>query len=84
MKQKKFFEHFNYVALFGVIGTLCCFVVFSALNYLIFEIFDFTQINPVTGESMPFKLLLKEILMMSAVMCSSDVVAAASIIKFDQ
>ena len=56
MKWKKFFEHFNYVALFGVFGTICCFILFSTFNIIAFELFDFEQINLATGETSMFKL----------------------------
>lgn len=33
LKRKKFFKHFNYIALFGIFGTFICYAVFSALTY---------------------------------------------------
>lgn len=58
LKRKKFFQHFNYISLFGIIGTLVAFGSFSLLNYTMFEIFPFTKYNPRTGDYHPFKLTL--------------------------
>ncbi len=84
LKRKKFFQHFNYITLFGVVGTFVAFLAFSGLNFLLFEIFAFEKYNPETGVYSPFKLTLVEILLFSSVMCCSDTVAAVSIIKFDE
>lgn len=39
---------------------------------------------PETGESVQFKLTLREILLLCSLMCSSDVVAAVSLIDFQK
>jgi len=84
LKRKKFFQHFNYITLFGVVGTFVAFLSFSVLNFLLFELISFDKYNPNTGEYSPFKLSLTEILLFSSVMCCSDTVAAVSIIKFEE
>lgn len=46
LKRKKFFQHFNYITLFGVVGTFVAFLSFSVLNYLLFELISFDKYNP--------------------------------------
>ena len=43
LKRKKFFQHFNYIALFGILGTFVCFTVFSFLTYYAFELIPMTK-----------------------------------------
>lgn len=84
MKRRKFFQHFNYIALFGIAGTFACFVFFAILTYAAFEMFPITKWVPELHEWIPFKPTMEEILLLSSLMCSSDVVAAVSIIKFEE
>lgn len=49
MKRKKFFEHFGYIMLFGLVGTIVCFLTFAFLSW-VFVQFDFMQkYNGATG-----------------------------------
>lgn len=82
MKRKKFFQHFNYVALFGVVGTFACFVFFSIFTAVIFMYQPMEKFTPDTGEYGEFTCTLREILLLCSLMCSSDVVAAVSLIDF--
>lgn len=84
MKRRKFFQHFNYIALFGIAGTFACFVFFALLTWVAFELFPITKWAPELHEWVAFKPSLEEILLLSSLMCSSDVVAAVSIIKFEE
>jgi NhaP-type Na+/H+ or K+/H+ antiporter len=34
MRRKRFFENFGYISLFGVLGTVITFLVFSVMTYL--------------------------------------------------
>lgn len=84
MKRKKFFEHFNYIALFGVLGTFACFVIFSIFTAAVFYYEPMYKYVPLTGETIKFELTLREILLLCSLMCSSDVVAAVSLIDFQK
>lgn len=84
MKRKKFFQHFNYIALFGIAGTFACFVLFSLLTSLLFYIQPMEKYIPETGMTEEFRLTLREILLLCSLMCSSDVVAAVSLIDFQK
>ena len=82
MKRKKFFQHFNYIALFGVLGTFAWFILFSVFTAFIFFMTPMSKYNPTTGESGYFKWTIREILLLSSLLCSSDVVAAVSLIDY--
>jgi sodium/hydrogen exchanger-like protein 6/7/sodium/hydrogen exchanger 8 len=84
MKRKKFFQHFNYIALFGICGTFTCFTFFSFFTGLLFYIQPMSKYIPETGVTEDFKLTLREILLLCSLMCSSDVVAAVSLIDFQK
>lgn len=82
MKRKKFFQHFNYIALFGIAGTFACFTCFSIFTAFTFYVHPMTKFVPGSGVSEVFTLTLREILLLCSLMCSSDVVAAVSLINF--
>lgn len=84
LKRRKFFKHFNYIALFGILGTFVCFCCFAAFTTFIFRMFTFQKWVPETGDWTTFMPTLEEILLLSSLMCSSDVVAAVSIINFNE
>jgi sodium/hydrogen exchanger 8 len=46
LKKKKFFQHFNYIALFGVLGTIVTFVAFTCLTMLVMQFDILTKYNP--------------------------------------
>jgi len=84
MKRKKFFQHFNYVALFGVVGTFTWFTFFSFFTGMLFYLHPMDKYIPETGVTEKFELTLREILLLCSLMCSSDVVAAVSLIDFQK
>ena len=84
MKRKKFFQHFNYITLFGVFGTFACFIFFSFFTATIFYIQPMSKYIPDLGVNEEFTLTLREILLLCSLMCSSDVVAAVSLIDFQK
>lgn len=84
LKRKRFFMHFNYIFLFGVIGTFCGFIVYAFLHILMFKMFSFEKYDLLTGEYEPFEMLLVENLLISAMLSSSDAIAAVSIVNFDE
>lgn len=85
MYRKKFFANIRNITLFGVLGTFITFAVFSGLTYLVLQYVTFTQtqIDPKTGESITttVSLTTMEILLMCSLLCSSDVIAAVSLLN---
>ena len=49
MKRKKFFENFTNILLFGLIGTLLQFSLFSIFTYITLTWFDLEMYNGATG-----------------------------------
>ena len=65
-------------------GTFVCATVFSLLTVTAFNYIPIHKWIPSTGEWVRFSPTLTEIMLLSSLMCSSDVVAAVSIIKFEE
>lgn len=82
MNMRIFFDNFEAVIIFGVLGTILQFVLFSIglyfLNSLGASFFKFVGMN-----GLGFNLSLYEILLMCSLICSSDPVAAISVIRYE-
>lgn len=48
MRRKKFFANMGYIALFGLLGTLVTFFIFSGLTYGLFKTGLMKKYDPVT------------------------------------
>ena len=90
MHRKKFFECINNIMLFGIIGTITSFTIFSCLAIWVTSrsnskdgIFLW-QTNGATGETIALNLSLTDILSMCALLCSTDVIAAISMVSYDK
>jgi NhaP-type Na+/H+ or K+/H+ antiporter len=112
MRKKKFFANLGNVALFGLVVTLVCFVIYSAMAYIVINHFglmmtnyydinyhdsEYTSTNPNASASnagtpivvlvqnpMPIVVPTMQILLLCALLCSSDVVSAVSIVDYKQ
>ena len=84
MKRKKFFQNFSNILVFGLIGTVVQFTLFSLLTYLIMKTGLISKFNPETEEWEPLKLTIMEILLMCSLLCCTDVVAAIACIKYEE
>lgn len=84
MKRKKFFENFTNILLFGLFSTVITFTVFSIFTYIVVEADILWKYNGITGEYEKFTLSVMEIMLMCSLLCCTDVVAAISIIKYEE
>ncbi|CDW83475.1 sodium hydrogen exchanger [Stylonychia lemnae] len=84
MKRRMFFRNFTNILLFGLFGTLITFSAFSIMTYIVCEFDILWKYNGHTGEYEQFTLSIMEILLMCSLLCCTDVVAAISIIKYDE
>ena len=73
IKKRNFVQNFGYIALFGVLGTLISFVVLSLM------ILFWNDLLHDKNSSM--RLMNKECLLLAAVLCATDTVAALTIVK---
>ena len=89
MKRKKFFDNIGNILLFGVGGTIVTFAVFASLTFVLQNMINNGSIPIVathwaTEESVPVSLEPMEILMMCALLCSTDVIAAISMVNYSE
>jgi sodium/hydrogen exchanger-like protein 6/7/sodium/hydrogen exchanger 8 len=84
MHRKKFFENIGYICFFGICGTIATYIFFTALTYLALNSFEMTKVVGATGEVVKLEITTKEILLMCSLLCSTDVIAAVSIVNFDK
>jgi sodium/hydrogen exchanger-like protein 6/7/sodium/hydrogen exchanger 8 len=87
MKRKSFFTNLGNVMIFGLGVTLFCFIEYSAFSYWALNTFDFEMTKYVAEDGVPVtkkvELSIMQILVFCSLLCSSDVVAAVSIVDFE-
>jgi NhaP-type Na+/H+ or K+/H+ antiporter len=87
MKRKSFFTNLGNVMIFGLGVTLFCFIEYSALSYVALNSYEFTMTKYVTDDGVPItkkvEYSIMNLLLFTSLLCSSDVVAAVSIVDFD-
>jgi len=90
MHRKKFFENLGNISIFGLGVTLVCFTIYGLGTILIIQAGP-TMINYYTERQNPgetyelsISLTANQALLFAALLCSSDVVAAVSIVDYSQ
>lgn len=84
MRRKRFFRNISNIMIFGVLGTLTTYFIFSGLTLWIHSYDFMTMYNGATGASEALKLSSSEILLMCSLLCSTDVIAAISMVSYDE
>jgi sodium/hydrogen exchanger 8 len=84
MRRKEFFKNFVNITKFGIFGTLFTFFIYVGLTKLFFTCVHVTQYNPKDGTYTEFNLEWLEIFLVCSLLVSSDIIAAMSILKFDE
>jgi len=91
MRREKFFAHFVSIAKFGLVGTLVCFFTEGLLCLLVFNFksifggdWELTYYDPIKEQSFPFHLNTLQVFYVCSILCSSDIVAAVTILDFEQ
>jgi hypothetical protein len=90
MKKKKFFQNLGNITIFGIFITFVTFGIYSVLTYLFVENFEITMTNyyaleqgiDVGPNPAPFSMNTMRLCVVCSLLCSTDVVAAVSIVDY--
>ena len=83
MRRKKFFRNIGTIMKFGFIGTIFCFAIYTALCYGALQAGWLTKADE-NGNQQPLDMGMFEVLSVCALLCSSDVIAAISMINYNE
>ena len=90
MRRKKFFQNIGNVAIFGLGVTFVCFAIYSIASYAAIKYGNLTMVNYYMnneglsgGGPIPIDIDFMRLLLFTALLCSSDVVAAVSIVSYE-
>ena len=81
MRRKKFFSNIGTIMKFGFIGTIFCFAIYTGMCYGLLEAGMLTKTDD-TGATVPLELGPYEVICICSLLCSSDVIAAISMISY--
>ena len=84
MRRKEFFKNFVNITKFGIFGSLFTFAIYVGLTWLLFNYVDMTMWDPDVMDFVPFHLELIEIMLVCSILVSSDIIAAMSILNFEE
>ena len=92
MKRKKFFANLGNIMITGLGVTFVCFFIYSAASYYVINNLDIymtrytNDLQPVGApetETLKVTVPVMTMLLFTSLLCSSDVVAAVSIVNYD-
>jgi hypothetical protein len=81
MRRKNVFKNIGTIMKFGFVGTLVCFAVYTAMCYGALKAGWLTKADG-NGELVPLNMGMFEVMSVCALLCSSDVLAAISIVNY--
>lgn len=90
MRKKKFFHNLGNILIFGLMVTFTCFAIYSFFTWYMINKMSISMTNQyaldndidVGDNPAPVQVSTMKILLITALLCSSDVVAAVSIVDF--
>jgi hypothetical protein len=83
MRRKKFFKNIGTIMKFGFVGTIVVFAIYTALCYYALQAGWLTK-EDADGNQVPLVMGMFEVLSFTALLCSSDVIAAISMINYSE
>ena len=88
MRRRRFFDDINNITMFGVLSTVVCFIILSVTTIAIFNLgwvykFEEKQSDGSWTHSMVTMPSI-EISLLCAMLCSSDIIAAVSLVKYKE
>lgn len=87
MRRRRFFQNINIITVFGVLATVICFIILTGLTTLAFQkdlIYKFDKAEDGEWTHVPFQVPVMEISLVCAMLCSSDIIAAVSLVKYKE
>lgn len=85
MRRKKFFENIANISKFGLLGTFFTFLFYGLLTLAAFKMFTFTMNDPNKKNDLRIFILgLKDIFYLASLLCSSDIIAAVTLVKYSE
>ncbi|CAM9678346.1 unnamed protein product, partial [Heterosigma akashiwo] len=81
LKKKNFFQYFQYIFLYGIIGTILQFTIITALSYCIYTTGNSTYASFLLHSYILLALSLRESMVISACFSAADEVATLSLIR---
>ena len=84
MQRGNFFANFKNISIFGVFGTFVAFASFSLATIYVKEMGLMTQYDGKDGKWSSLELTSPECMLMCSLLCSSDVIAAISLISYEK
>jgi NhaP-type Na+/H+ or K+/H+ antiporter len=84
MQRGNFFKNFKTIMLFGIFGTFVAFFSFSGMTIYLKNLGFMKQYDGETGQWSDLELTSPECMLMCSLLCSSDVIAAVSLLSFDK
>lgn len=86
MRREKFFENIVNISKFGLLGTLLTFIFYSTFTVMAIKFIPFQVKSYNQDDIDPFRLDLDfiEVLFICSIFCSSDIIAAVTIVKFEE
>ena len=84
MQRGNFFANIKNILVFGVLGTFIAFFSFSAMTIYFKNMGFMNQYDGKTGKWTDLELTSPECMLMCSLLCSSDVIAAISLISYDK
>jgi sodium/hydrogen exchanger-like protein 6/7/sodium/hydrogen exchanger 8 len=90
MRKKKFFQNLGNITIFGIFITFVTFFFYSVGTFIVVEYFEIEMTNyyalehgiDVGENPRPFTMNVMRICVVAALLCSTDVVAAVSIVDY--
>ena len=81
MRRKKFFRNIGTIMKFGFLGTLVCFAIYTGMCYGALQA-GWLKRKDQDGNMVELDMGMFEVLSICALLCSSDVIAAISMINY--
>lgn len=84
MRRREFFKSFVNIVKFGIFGSIFTFAIYVSLTKLLFVSVEMTMWDPNLKDYVPFDMSTIEIMLVCSILVSSDIIAAMSILKFEE